>query len=357
MVFLILFVVPALVGLGLYLVGTKITAKEFGVMLAVQAVVAGASVSIIYYKSVADVEAWNGRVVAKKQERVPCAHSYCCRTVTYTYKCGKSTCTGTRCGGYCNHHPYDVDWAVYTSLNERIKIARIDWQGVGQPPRWSAVVVGEPTSTSHHYENYVKAAPDTLFRKSAAQTEKPNLPTYPGRFYDYYRLDHFYPIGVDVVDAAHWNNDLAQVNAELGSRKQVNVLLVPVLDKPREWFYSLERAWIGGKKNDVIVVASLNRDHSYQWVEVMSWTKNPLVGIVIRDELMAQGTLDRTAAVPAIRKAVDDHFVRREMKDFEYLKSSISPTVSEWLVSLFIGLFVAVLMAFLMHRHDLFNEE
>lgn len=356
MVFLILFFVPGLVALCFYLFGgTRITPKELVLMMGIQAAVAGISAGIIYWSNTHDVEIWNGRVTDKQSERVTCAHPYCCAWTTYTYKCGKSTCTGTKCSRWCKHHPYDVDWTVYTSLKERLEISRIDWQGVNEPPRWTQVVIGEPSSTEHSYENYIKAAPDSLFRRTKRDIAK--MPLYPDKVFDYYRSNSMFTYGLSIDNIKDWNADLNEVNAQLGQNKQVNVTMVVVKNQPHDYFYDLEHAWIGGKKNDFIVVASVDENLRYQWVAVMSWTKNEMSKIVVRDELMLQGVLDRQQAVPVIAQAVNEHYVRREMKDFEYLKSSITPSATGWTVSLLIGLILQIALGIFCHKHDLFNEE
>jgi hypothetical protein len=356
MVFFVLLLVPAVVGLLFYLFSNaRITPKEFALMMVVQIVVAGASAGIIYYSNTHDVEIWNGRVTDKKREIVSCTHQSCCSWGTCSSGSGKNKTTYRCCKRYCDDHPFDVDWPVYTSLGERIEIDRLSRQGLEQPPRWTTAIVGEPSSTEHSYENYIKAAPDTLFRRS--QTQIANLPPYPDRVYDYYRSQSFYPIDLTVFNTAVWNKELNEVNAKLGKSKQVNIFFVPVLNKPRDYFYDLERAWLGGKKNDVIIVAGVNADLQYQWVEVMSWTKSEILKVTIRDELMVQGVMNPQVAVPAIEDLVQKHFIRREMKDFEYLKSSITPTTTEWFISLFLGIAVAVIMGVVCHKHDLFGEE
>lgn len=355
MVFLVLFVVPALVALGFFLfTKSSITLKEFLVVqVPGQAVVAVISALVIYHSNTSDTEAWNGRVTAKKSERVMCSHTYCCGYSTY--QCGKSTCT--RCSSWCRHHPYDVNWAVYTSLGERLNVSRVDWQGAREPPRWSAVRVGEPSTTAHHYENYIKASPDSLFSRTDAQVRKMDMPPYPGSVYDYYRYDHFVPLGMAVEGHKRWEALLSELNADIGKANEVNVLLVTVPCWDRGRFRDLERAWLGGKKNDVIVVASVDERLGLKWVEVMSWTKNAMMGITIRDELMGHGHLDPDHAVPVLRNAVATHFVRRPMADFKYLKASITPTTLQWALSLIVGLLVAVVLGIVCHTHDLFKEE
>lgn len=359
MVFLVLLAVPGLVALGFYLLsGTRITSKEFALMMGAQVVVAGISAGVLYWSNTHDVEIWNGRVTQKQSERVTCTHEHCCSWGQCCSGSGKTRSCHTCCKGYCKDHPYDVDWAVYTNLNERLEISRLSRQGLEEPPRWTAVIIGEPSASEHSYTNYIKAAPDSLFRHTERQAAQLKLPPYPDTVFDYYRSNSVFPYdGLNIGDLRDWNAALNEVNADLGKKKQVNALLVLFRDKPQDFFYDLERVWIGGKKNDFIVVASVDENLHYQWVQVMSWTKSEMAKIAVRDELMGQGVVEKTGVVPAIAKAVNDHYIRREMTDFEYLKSSITPSVTGWVVSLLIGLIVAIVLGIICHMHDLFNEE
>jgi hypothetical protein len=358
MIFLILFAVPAVVALGFYLFGgKKITPRELILMLGVQIIVAGISAIVVYCNSTLDVETLNGHVVRKASEHVSCEHDYeCnCSESCSTDSDGEESCTQTCMT--CYEHSYDVDWAVYTSFSERIEIDREDRQGLDEPPRWTLVKVGEPVSRPHIYTNYIKAAPDSLFRRTAEDVKNAKMPAYPTGVYDYYRYDHLYPIGVNIPDGEVWNSDLAALNDQYGSAKQINILFVPVYNQPHEWYYDLERSWLGGKKNDLIVVASLAPDGAYRWVEIMTWSTEPMVKIALRDALMSQEHLDRLRAIPAISDVVQRYWVRRPMKDFEYLKASVTPTPVEWVICLIVGLLTAFAVAVYCHKNDVFNEE
>lgn len=356
MVFLTLFLVPLVVSLTFYYVGKgQITVQEFLlVQLPGQAVVAGVSTLVIYYASVADVEMWNGRVSGKYRDRVSCGHSYSCNCRTSCSGSGTSRSCHTVCDT-CYEHLFDYDWVVKTSMGDSILIDRIDRQGVREPPRYTVVRIGEPATSKHQYVNYVKASPDSLFRRTESEANKAQVPAYPDGVYDYYRSSGLYPIDVKIPDRQDWDYALSELNADLGVAKQVNVFVVPVLNKPRSYYIDMERAWLGGKKNDVIVVASVNEQLEYQWVEVMSWAKNPMLKIVIRDELTTQKKLDVWQATPLIKAAISQHYVRREMKDFEYLKSSITPSRGAWILSLLCGFFVAVVLGLVCLHNDVFD--
>lgn len=251
MTFLIILIVPLLVAILAWILLDGISWKEFVVHVASQLIVAGVSMAIIYNMDTRDTEIWNGWVVSREQKQVSCSHSYeCnCRSEESCSGSGKDrSCTSRRVCDTCYEHSYDYDWMVYTSNREDIEIDRVDRQGVNTPPRWAAVRLLEPTAVDHTYTSYIKAAPDTLFRHTeVAQKYRATIPKYPLRIYDYYHLNRLVQVGVSVKDRDVWNRGLEVLNSELGSKKQVNIIVV-LTNQPQEWYYALETAWIGGEE-------------------------------------------------------------------------------------------------------------
>lgn len=355
MAFTILLIIPVLIALGFLLFGNKkVTLKEFFVQLAAQVVVAGISAAIIYYANTSDTEIINGTVTNKQKVRVSCRHSYSCNCHTSCHKCGKSECCSTHCQT-CYEHSFDNDWDVYTSYGDTISVDTIDRQGLKEPPRWTTVKIGEPASKTHMYTNYIKAAPDSLFRKSDAEGFVP--PTYPKNIYDLYRLDRLVQVGVSLPDASSWNNALSDINSRLGPRKEANVVIVVTRDKPQDWFNALEASWIGGKKNDIIVVVSVDADLKPQWVSVMAWSKKELVKVTVRDGIMALPKLTVTETMAIVEREVLANYERRSMEDFAYLKASITPSTTEWVISIIVGVLIAIALGILMYRVDVFGDE
>jgi len=356
MVFTILLVVPLIVAIaGFIFAKNAITKKEFAVQCGVQLVVAASAAAIVHWSSVHDMEVWNGVVTAKESNHVSCEHSYQCNCRTTCDS--KNNCSQT-CDT-CYEHLYDVDWDVHTSNGETITIARVDRQGVNEPPRFTRVVIGEPTTVPHGYTNYVKAAPDTLFRHQGL-TEKYQtvIPAYPDKLYDYFHVDKLVTQDVHVDDRAAWNLGLEKLNAEVGRPKQANVIVVLVRNQPQEYFYALEESWIGGKKNDIILVVGLDAAGTKpEWVTVMAWTTAEIFKVKLRDDVMALGPLDRDKVLATLKADVTQYYVRKPMADFEYLEASITPTPTQWAVSLIVSLVIAIILTIVFIRVDLFGEE
>lgn len=326
-------------------------------MVAVQVVVAGISAAIVYHQTLADTETINSTIYKKQQERVSCSHSYSCNCRTVSSGSGKHKTTSRKCDT-CYEHTNDWDWAVYTTLGQRMEISRVDRRGSNEPERFTQVQLGEPASTTSSYDNYVKAAPDTLFRRQG-QVEKYQqyLPEYPQQVFDYYRMNRLVVVnGATVEDNRYWNADLSVLNAEMGRLKQTNVVLVFAKGLPAEYFYALEQHWVGGKKNDVILVIGLDSSGNKSWVNVMAWENNDLFKVKLRDAVLDLPDLQRWSVLPVLKEHVVKYHDRKPMKDFEYLTASITPTVTQWTVTLIIQMLICLALTVFLHKNEIFPE-
>ena len=358
MVFLVLLLVPLLVAGGGFLFSKGlVTRKELALQVVVQVIVAGVAAFIVHYSSVHDTEVWNGSVVRKASEHVSCSHSYQCHCHESCSGSGKNRSCSQTCDT-CYEHSYDVDWNVQTSNGEKVTIDRVDRQGVDEPPRFTRVMMGEPTAIEHGYTNYIKASPGTLFRhQGLVEKFKASIPAYP-EVSDYYRLNRLILVGgAPVPDTASWSPALSQLNAEVGRPKQANVLLMVTRGLPQEFFYALEEAWVGGKKNDIILVVGVDDQLTLQWATVMCWTTQEIFKIKLRDDIMGGGTLALDKVIAALKKNVVESYTRKPMADFEYLEASITPTGPQWGASLGVSLLVQIILTFLCIRVDVFGDE
>jgi hypothetical protein len=362
MAFFFLLAIPLVLGILGFIVLKTITWREFLAQVGVQLLIAGFSAGVIYSSNTWDTEIWNGYVTGKKKEWVSCSHSYrCrCRSVQSCSGSGKDrSCTTHEECDTCYDHANDWDWEVYTSLNETIDIRRIDRRGSNEPPRWTAVQLNEPTSSEHSYTNYIKAAPDTLFRHQGLTNKyRKILPQYPDQVYDYYRINRLVLVnGARVEDPAAWNLKLSEINAKLGHLKQANMVVVLVKNVPDDFYYALEEAWVGGKKNDIVLVVGVDGQLAPKWSAVMAWTTRELFKIQLRDGIMDLPKLTPEAVIGVMGKTVQQAYKRKPMAEFEYLQASITPTTTQWVVSMIFGLMVAFGLIYALHKHDLFQGE
>jgi hypothetical protein len=257
-----------------------------------------------------------------------------------------------------------MDWNVQTSNGERVTIDRVDRQGVDEPPRFTRVMMGEPTAIEHGYTNYIKASPGTLFRhQGLVEKFKASIPGYP-EVYDYYRMNRLILVGgPQIRNAKEWDDGLSQLNAEVGRPKQANIIVVIAKDLPQEYFYALEEAWIGAKKNDIVLVIGvdyLNQDSlelNPTWVTVMAWTTQEIFKVRLRDDIMSAGPLQTNVVLDILKKDVTQLYVRKPMAEFEYLEASITPTPLQWGISLGISLLISIVLTIVCIKYDLFGDE
>ena len=291
-----------------------------------------------------DVEVWNGEVTGKEQEPVSCSHSYSCNCTTSTSCSGsgssRSCSTSTSCQT-CYEHSHDYDWVVHSNIGD-VDIDRVDRQGVHTPPRWAAVQKGEPFSKEHLHTNYIKAVPESVLNTAQNMTSSKfanMIPAYPHSVYDYYRLNRALTVGVPVPDLQDWSNDISNMLKQLGPQKQANVIVLFVKTDDPNYEYALRSAWLGGKKNDIVVIIGTTEYPKIDFVRVMSWTDKELFKVKLRDTLQEMENIDRPTIIEAIRSTTMAEFKRKSMKDFEYLDNEIEPPT--WVIVLAFFILIA----------------
>ena len=351
---LLLLLVPLLIPWGVkYYWHTTVTWKEFGLQVALVA----ASVSIMYgigtYNAMSDVEILNGEVTSKKMERVSCRHSYSCMCVSVS--CGKG-CSTQVCQT-CYDHNFDNDWNLYTNLGT-YRIHTIDRQGLKEPPRWTKGRVGDPVAKRRKFTNYVKAAPESIFNDNRELSEKfaSILPDYPDKVFDYFNINRVLAMGVNVPIASKLNSELALRLRKLGPSKQVNAIIVFANTNDRQYRYALESKWIGGKKNDAVIIIGTTNYPTIDWVEIMSWSKNEVFNVELRDAIMEMKQIDMSL-IDVIDSTINKSFVRRLMEEFEYLKDEIEPPLWGLMTILISNVILSCGLSYWMHTKDVFGDE
>lgn len=338
-----------------------ITLKEFLVLTGVVVIVVGGGYGIGYRISresaTRDYETWNGRIVKKAQERVSCEHSYACNP--HPCMCDEDGCS--TCWDTCYEHSNDWDWAFYTSNAERVEIDRVDRRGSREPPRFAKIRIGDPTALVHEYTNYIKGNPWSILRRhGSADQLKDLIPPYPVAVYDYHYVNRFLSRGVSGIPeevVAFWNKDLMELNADLGRKKEVNIIVVAVGTEDSSFLQALEEVWLGGKKNDVVVILGVPKYPAIAWARVMSWTRAEELKISVPDSLEAIGSLEkRKEILGAVRSETERLFVRTSMKEFEYLLAGIQPPFWVFMVLSVIGVAASAGLTIYFYREDPFDS-
>lgn len=354
--FYLLLLIPIFFGLFVKLVLHKtISWLEMFSMIVITSIL----MAVVYwtgmYSETRDTLVINGQVTSKEMKQVNCRHSYDCHCYTTCSGSGKNRSCTRHCST-CYDHSFDQDWLVHTTIGSW-DISTVDRQGLKEPARWTRVKLHEPVSKTESYVNYVKAVPESLFNfnDDLLENNKEGKPIYPLQIYDLYKIDRFIGQGVAVIDDAQWKDDIAYMLGDIGVAKQVNVVVVATKQTSANYAKALQTSWIGGKKNDVVVVIGTPEYPKIAWVSVFSWSKNEMLNVQLRDDIREIGVMDRFKIVPAIRSNVVKSFVRKPMAEFEYLKDQIEPPA--WVIVLTIILSLLSLggMTYWFNRFDLWK--
>jgi len=339
----------------------EITWKEAGLQGSCSILLVIAIYAALAWSNVSDKQILNGEVTGKEKNWVSCEHSYSCNCREECSGSGDSRSCSTVCDT-CYEHMNDWDWDVYTTVGDET-IDRIDDRGEEMPPRWDAVKIGEPAAREKRYTNYVLAAPNSLFNMALAEEEAKTkaalIPSYP-KVHDYYRVNRVLSVGVSVPTADRWNELLNDALRSMGAQYQVNIVLVFVKGQDRSYAQMLERAWLGGKKNDVTIVVGTDGT-KIDWVEAFTFGKtagNAMLAIKLRDNLQELGTTeDPDKGVEVATTAIKQHFTRKQMSDYEYLKAEGGPTTDQvtWLIGTI--LILLAISSFLLWKYDVLEEE
>jgi len=195
------------------------------------------------------------------------------------------------------------------------------------PPRYAQAFVGEPTAIEHSFVNYFRLATHNVVANFQDGLSGVDVPLYPQGF-DLYRVNKLVdPDNLLLANRKDWLYLLNELNSNLGSAKQVNIILFVTKQSDPRYEFNVQRAWLGGKKNDVIVLVGAPTGHDISWVRVITWSTNPAIKSGLRDDLMSVGTLDqRDLVVDFIRRHTLAEFQRIHMKDQKYLRAAWEPS-------------------------------
>ena len=168
-----------------------------------------------------------------------------------------------------------------------------------------------PAHKSVRFSNRIKAAPSVF---SYAK-----VPAGAGVFEYPYVPDGAPPptgrlMGL-AVQIGGWDWDI--LNAELGPRKQVNLICIGFGDKDSSVAHLQEAHWIGGKKNDLVLCFGGPDPANPSWAYCFGWTEDPLVRRDL-ESLLVSHVIDPTI-IPEIKKEVLANYRRKDWHSFDYI--------------------------------------
>jgi len=299
---------------------SRFTVKEFLLAEAVMVALMVGGFFSARWGAVQDVEKWGGEIVSKDHGTEPCCHCYeVCQTCTdsdgNSYSCN--------CVEVCPH-AHDYWWSVGVSTGDRIVMRSCEPNKRNSPRAWDDAYVGEPASVEHLYTNYLLADPESVFRQSDVAPTAASVPPYP-RVHGYYKADQAINLGTR-MPVADWNMGLRELNADLGAGKQVNVIVIATNDGDPRYADTVERAWLYGKKNDLVFVLGVGGDaDTIDWARVVTISRVEGLKVAARDELPGMRLSDVEGTLGHIRELTYHRFERTPMAEFEYLMAAAKP--------------------------------
>lgn len=374
----IIFVVGAIFGRG------KITFKELIVEEVAMVIIIAGGYFIARNSGTHDVEIWNGWIAESTYfeewvERVSCRHPISC---SHQDKNGNTLHSND---GY--YHLYDEDYhspyaETYSSNGELIirdigfhdyvtgqfknnqyveirRYAKLRGPGNKFVTRYQAGSSNFiPTAVEHGFTNYIKVNPTSLFvRVGQGNRFDALISPYP-RVRSVAVCDRVIPMGISLPDIRLWNDNLAKINGRLGRKKQVNIILLVVNTADSSYVHALEEKWLGGKKNDLIIVIGCAQYPNIDWVRIVSWSKSEDLKVQLRDYILDIKSLDqREKMLEVIEREVDARFVRRPMADFKYLMAGWQPSPGISWLFLLLGIGISIGLTIFFIHNDPFGDE
>ncbi len=334
--------------------------KEFGIQTGVTAVYVSIMYTLLFSVTtdLIDKEYWSGKVSSftyfeEWKEKV---------TYTESYSCGSSknprTCTRTKTR-IDYHSPY---YEILTSNAEKISIKRRDYLNASSRfghkevdlYRANQVSWGDgdkyvsypstiiPTSVAHSYENYVAAAKGNVIHTKVPQkiidilVKKGKLREYPILYRSSYgstRLNRF--IDTTGLTKVSYLEKLNSISVNIGDKKQANPIIY-LTKEDRSFKDALEQYWSKGKKNDITLILGLDDSGNIVWSDTITFTNNTDFIVDLQNDYKDLNiNTDRDILLGNFNTSIMKSYIRKPMKQFEYLKENIT---LEWYWQLLIFL-------------------
>jgi energy-coupling factor transporter transmembrane protein EcfT len=282
---------------------------------------------IVFHSNVRDYIIVHGFITEKVRDHGSYKESYQCNCTTVCSGSGNSRTCSPSCQT-CYRTVYTVNWYVKSTIGN----IDIDYSTSYLPTIYlssdsdiySKSYVGEHCARVGGFKNYIKGAPDSLFNANKFNVAtKLSVPDYPN-IYNKYKTENVFNINTS-INANEYRTMLQNELKTLALQKGINIILVFV-NSESSFKNVVEKKWIGGKQNDLIVVMGID-ETKIQWVEPFTYglsIGNQMLISVVRDSLQGK-VLSPDYVVNTITDSVEKHYVKKSSEDFKYLAKSINP--------------------------------
>jgi hypothetical protein len=161
-----------------------------------------------------------------------------------------------------------------------------------------------PATTQVHFENRIKASP-SVFSFAPVPT---NIPVFAYPYsYQLFASERLLGNARNDIDLLAFD----QLNARLGPPKRINLIMVGFGAKDSSIAEWQRAAWIGGKKNDLVLC------YGDTWAKVFGWTESELVKRNLESILL--DNKKNNAILPLIEAEVRANYKLKDWSKFDYI--------------------------------------
>lgn len=340
--FWLLSLIPIIIGAVLFIRSREIHWQEFAIGTGACLLCAFLFQIISFYSQTSDYETISGQMIRVEHhprwiERYTQHHSE-----TYTTGSGKNQTTHTRHWTTTEYETHNEKWKGCADFGEIGEICEIieeeNYKSIGLEFGNRSFTYGEqsadhfggskssgdnniyainnetiaivPAISSKFFRNYIKASP-SLFSFSKVPTNI-NIYTYPENSFLF--SERLVGTAKNLIDTRKFD----ELNARLGPKKLVNVILVGFNELNSDIGQYQQAAWIGGKKNDLVLCfGGANRSHGATWAYVFGWTEKELVKKNLESILLASPLNEEI--LPKIEQEISKNYQIKDWSKFSYI--------------------------------------
>ncbi len=352
--FLIIPVIVAIVGKFYY--KESITAIEFFAQVVIVSVFMLIACYAGFGSEIQDAQTINGQLTSKNVKTGQYEESYQCRCRTRRDSKGNSYTTCDTCWRTVYTKSWTGESTVGSfSFDYDRSYSRSVWN-TPDPKNYTAAYVGEPTSATIGFINYVKAVPQSLFYRN--KTTADPVPLYP-KIHSIYKFDRVITTGPMADKLKQFNeaaNDLAKVQ---GKAYKVNPIYIITDKSERAYKYTVQNGWKGAKINDVVVIISVNKDGMIKWADAFTYANsygNEQLPIELREGIQALKTFDFDKILALTDTNMKLYYKRQSVKNFEYLEKDIELSLGKQIFLYILALLASIGATAFCHHNELCNS-
>lgn len=131
------------------------------------------------------------------------------------------------------------------------------------------------------------------------------------------------------------------MNAHYGPRYQFRLFVLYFYDQEYNISELQKAYWQGGNKNELVVCLGFSQG-KVTWCNAFSWCDEPKLELMTRDYFIQNPTSALSDYVTWLAMRVPQYWKRKEFKDFDYIKTELSPGHYFWLLFLTIAICVGL---------------